>query len=408
MRCPGFFAAASIAAMLGIAGAAMAEPLHVAAAGSLTDAFTDLLHRFPAGADAVAPAEFGPSGLLREKIEAGAGFDLFASADMAQPRRLALGHPDRQVLHFTRNKLCALARTAEGLTADTLLDRLLDPKVRVATSTPGADPGGDYAWAMFAKAEAVHPGARATLETKALKLVGGGGATPLLVPGKGAVEGIFLADRADVMLGYCSSTASVIAAIPGLIAIPLPPALAVGAEYGMVLMNDHAATLRLAAFVMSETGQAVLHQYGFDPVGYLRPSAPSLLVGRSGQVAVGITLAGLPAARLHLDADPAHKAPAREWSGARLWDVLMAAGVVDPSKPAGQVREIVRITGADGYTAVLSLAEIAPEFANHPVLVADRLDGAAIPHEAWRLVVPGEQRLGRSVRDVVRIDVETR
>lgn len=389
-------------------GIARAEPLRVAAAGSLTDAFTDLLHRFPAGADSVAPATFGPSGLLREKIEASGGFDLFASADMGQPRRLAQGHPERIVLHFTRNKLCAFARGTVGLAGETMLERLLDPKTRVATSTPGADPGGDYAWEMFARADAVRPGARAMLEAKALKLVGGGDATPLLVPGKGAVEGVFLADKADVMLAYCSGGAPLLGAVPGLVSVPLPPALAVGAEYGMVLLNDRAPTLRLAAFILSEAGQAVLHDYGFDPVGYLPPPTPSLLVGRAGQVARRVALAGLPPARLHVDADPAHKAPARDWSGARLWDVLVAAGAVDPGKPAGQVREIVRITGADGYTAVLALGEIAPEFANHPVLLAEHLDGATIPHEAWRLIVPGEQRLGRSVRDVVRIDVEAR
>ena len=389
-------------------GIARAEPLRVAAAGSLTDAFTDLLHRFPAGADSVAPATFGPSGLLRDKIEASGGFDLFASADMGQPRRLAQGHPERIVLHFTRNKLCAFARATVGLNGETMLERLLDPKTRVATSTPGADPGGDYAWEMFARADAVRPGARAMLEAKALKLVGGGDATPLLVPGKGAVEGVFLADKADVMLAYCSGGTSLLAAVPGLVSVPLPPALAVGAEYGMVLLNDRAPTLRLAAFILSEAGQAVLHDYGFDPVGYLPPPTPSLLVRRTGQVARRVALARLPPARLHVDADPAHKTPARDWSGARLWDVLVAAGAVEPSKPAGQVREIVRITGADGYTAVLGLGEIAPEFANHPVLLADHLDDAAIPHEAWRLIVPGEQRLGRSVRDVMRIDVEAR
>jgi len=206
-------------------GIARAEPLRVAAAGSLTDAFTDLLHRFPAGADSVAPATFGPSGLLREKIEASGGFDLFASADMGQPRRLAQGHPERIVLHFTRNKLCAFARGTVGLAGETMLERLLDPKTRVATSTPGADPGGDYAWEMFARADAVRPGARAMLEAKALKLVGGGDATPLLVPGKGAVEGVFLADKADVMLAYCSGGAPLLGAVPGLVSVPLPPAL---------------------------------------------------------------------------------------------------------------------------------------------------------------------------------------
>ena len=59
---------------------------------------------------------------------------------------------------------------------------MLDPGLKLATSTPGADPGGDYVWAVFARADAVHPGAKATLEAKALKSVGGADSKPL-VPG---------------------------------------------------------------------------------------------------------------------------------------------------------------------------------------------------------------------------------
>src|SRR5215471_3096942 len=151
-------------ALVLLASPALAETLHVVGAGSLTDAFTDLIRRFPAGADTIAMPEFGPSGLMREKIELGMNADLFASADMEQARRLAIGHPERSVIHFTRNRLCAIARPAVGLTGANMLDRLLDPAVRLATSTPGADPGGDYAWAVFARAEAIRTGARAALE----------------------------------------------------------------------------------------------------------------------------------------------------------------------------------------------------------------------------------------------------
>jgi ABC-type molybdate transport system substrate-binding protein len=245
---------------------ARADSLKVAGAGSLTAAFTDLLHRFPAGADTVATPEFGPSGLMREKIEAGFDADLFASADMEQARRLAAGRPERMVILFTRNRLCAMARTAAGLTPANMLDRLLDPAVRLATSTPGADPSGDYAWAVFARADTIHPGARAVLEAKAQKLLGGGAKTPLLVPGKGAVEGIFLSDRADVVLAYCSGAPAVAREVQDLAAVPLPPDLAVGPAYGMVLLNVKPVTLRFAAFVMSEAGQAVLKAHGFDPV----------------------------------------------------------------------------------------------------------------------------------------------
>ena len=89
-----------------------------------------------------------------------------------------------------------------------------------------------------------------------------------------------------------------------------------------------------------------------------------------------------------------------EWTGPLLWDVLTDAGVVDPKQPEDAVRLVVRVTGSDGYIAVLALAEMAPQFAGHPIQLAE------LPDKSLRLVVPGERRGGRSVRDVVRIELE--
>lgn len=244
----------------------MAEPLHVYAAGSLTAAFTDIVKAFPAADGDIATPVFGPSGVLREKIEHGDHADVLASADMEQPRKLARSRSDAFVVMFTRNRLCALGKGSLNLTSDNLLNKLLDPSVRLATSTPGADPGGDYAWAVFARAEAVHPGAQAILQKKAMQLVGAANSTPL-VPGRGAVQGIFLADRADVMLGYCSSGQAVMQEIPGLTNVPLPPSLTVGPAYGLIVTSDHPLAARFALFVLSEQGQAILRQHGFDPIG---------------------------------------------------------------------------------------------------------------------------------------------
>jgi ABC-type molybdate transport system substrate-binding protein len=146
----------------------------------LNAAFTDIVAAFPAAAGDVAAPVFGPSGVLRERIERGDHVDVFASADMDQPRRLARTRSGSFVAMFVRNRLCALGRAKIGLTSDNLLDRLLDPSVRLATSTPGADPGGDYAWAVFARAEAVHRGAQAMLQQKAMQLVGGPNSKPLV------------------------------------------------------------------------------------------------------------------------------------------------------------------------------------------------------------------------------------
>jgi molybdate transport system substrate-binding protein len=389
----------------------LAETLQVVGAGSLADAFTDLIRRFPAGADMIAAPEFGPSGLMREKIEGGMNADLFASADMEQARRLAIGHPERSVIHFTRNRLCAIARAAVGLTPANMLDRLLDPAVRLATSTPGADPSGDYAFAVFARAETVRTGARAALEAKAQQLYGGGAKTPLLVPGKGAVEGIFLADRADVGLSYCSGAPAIAREVPGLAVVPLPAELSVGPAYGMVLLNTKPLTSRFAIFIMSEVGQAVLKAHGFDPVGLIEPipPVPGLLVQRTGQASHMLSferLAALKPITQRVGFLTGQGEQQNEWTGPLLWDVLAAAGAADAIKPGEQVRLAVRVTGADGYTAIIALAEISPQFAGRPVQLADRLNGALLPDHGLRLVVPGDKRGGRSVRDVVRVDIE--
>jgi ABC-type molybdate transport system substrate-binding protein len=111
------------------------DGLRLFAAGSLTAAMTAMLVESGLPQDRIAPPVFGPSGVLRERIEGGAPADLLASADMTQPRRLP-------VIMFTRNSLCALGRAGLGLTTADVLDRMLDPPVKLATSTPGFHPVG--------------------------------------------------------------------------------------------------------------------------------------------------------------------------------------------------------------------------------------------------------------------------
>jgi hypothetical protein len=59
---------------------------------------------------------------------------------MKHPKSLeakGLGGP---VAMFARNKLCVLAQDQIEVTPETLLDSLLDPAIRVGTSTPKAGP----------------------------------------------------------------------------------------------------------------------------------------------------------------------------------------------------------------------------------------------------------------------------
>ena len=54
----------------------VAEPLRIYAAGSLSEAFTEIVAAFPAKSDVATPV-FGPSGVLRERIEHGDHVDVF-------------------------------------------------------------------------------------------------------------------------------------------------------------------------------------------------------------------------------------------------------------------------------------------------------------------------------------------
>ncbi len=114
-------------------------------------------------------------------------------------------------------------------------------------------------------------------------------------------------------------------------------------------------------------------------------------------------LAVLPQHQLTL---PTGTPPApHSFEGPLVWDVLAASGTIDPARHADAVRQWLVVRGADGYAAVLALAEIAPDFENKPVLLAFRMDGTDLDHP--RLVVPAERRPGRSVRDVAALGVES-
>ena len=80
-----------VLALAGLAGAlqdARADNLHVLAAGSLREAIGEIGDRYKAATGIDIAAEFGPSGVLRERIEKGEKTDLFASADNGMGRLL--------------------------------------------------------------------------------------------------------------------------------------------------------------------------------------------------------------------------------------------------------------------------------------------------------------------------------
>nr|WED69291.1 substrate-binding domain-containing protein [Pectobacterium colocasium] len=127
----------------------MTNPLRLYAAGSLRLALTPLLATFSERYAVDVVPTFGPAGLLSEKIIHGDAVDIFASANCAHPLRLkALGLVEETRV-FTRNHLCIVMRNVPELTSQSWLMALLDPRFVLSTSTPGSDPGGDYAFELL-------------------------------------------------------------------------------------------------------------------------------------------------------------------------------------------------------------------------------------------------------------------
>jgi len=73
------------------------------------------------------------------------------------------------------------------------------------------------------------------------------------------------------------------------------------------------------------------------------------------------------------------------------------------------LRDVVLVTGRDGYAVALSLAETDPAMRKAAILLADRADGQPLAETAgpYRLVVEGDQRAARCVRMVASIAVRT-
>ncbi|WP_283815776.1 molybdate ABC transporter substrate-binding protein [Bradyrhizobium lablabi] len=244
------------------ANAADAVLLH--AAGSLRGALTEVGDAFEKSAGLKVQAKFGPSGLLKDEIATGGKAEIFASANMEHPQALAKTGRSAPVVLFARNKLCALVRPGLAVTSENLLERMLDPDVKLATSTPKADPSGDYAFETFRKTEGIRPNARATLETKALQLTGG--ATSAAPPTGRNPYGWHIAEgRADIFLAYCTAARDARKENPELQTVALPEALAVSADYGLTVTKDASpGAYQFALFMLSSEGQRVLASHGFS------------------------------------------------------------------------------------------------------------------------------------------------
>lgn len=227
--------------------------MKVLAAGSLRTVWTSLMAHLPEPVE----AEFGPAGLLRERIEAGEFCDLFASANLAHPRALLAAGRALAVFPFASNQLCLTVRREVWRKGDDWFSLLTRETLRIATSTPGADPSGDYAQELFTRMGA----AGESVRRRAQALVGGRDSAPI-PPGRLAAEWILHSGKAEVFIGY-ASYGETLRQMERLKVITIPPPYNPLANYACAVITPQAQPL--ADFLLSVEAQKIVQQAGFLP-----------------------------------------------------------------------------------------------------------------------------------------------
>jgi molybdenum ABC transporter molybdate-binding protein len=231
----------------------MAEALHLLAAGSLSQVLAELGPVVGRNVE----TRFGPSGLLRAQIEAGAKWDMFVSADQDQPTRLhklGLGAVPRILCH---NTMALILRP--DLAGCDALDLLRDGRLRLGISTPGNDPSGDYAVAVLNRLDpAIAP--------RALRLTGAPD-LPQAPKGRNTYAWMLTSGAADLFLTYRSNAIAALADTPALGALDLPEHYQIRATYALTLRQGAGPeAVGLRDLILGPAIQSRLVASGFAPI----------------------------------------------------------------------------------------------------------------------------------------------
>ena len=256
----------SLAVALEAPASAQDNGLVLYGAGSLREAMSEMAAAFTRERGIPVRTQFGASGRMRERIEAGDKVDVFTSADIGHAAKLVADGRASVMAMFARNALCLLAPTGRAPASNTgVLDALLAPGVRIGVSPARIDPLGDYTVQFFDLAEARKPDSGPILRARAVVLDNPPGAPPS--PSGDYYLDALRGGRIDLAIVYCSGKARYAKLDPGLVMVAFPPDMTVGPQYGLAVMTDaRPEAMQLALTILSPPGHNILAANGFSPV----------------------------------------------------------------------------------------------------------------------------------------------
>jgi molybdate transport system substrate-binding protein len=412
----------------------------VFAASSLTDAFQDVASGFrQANPDARVTFNFGASSQLATQLGQGAKADVFASADQTQmdnaKKADAIAGSDQV---FARNRLVLITPKDNPQHIAAVKD-LANPGVKFVTAQPSV-PIGQYTAQLLDKA-AADPAYGADFKSRVQAN------TVSQEDNVRQVVSKVQLGEADAAIVYSTDPAPPVR--DQLQLIQIPDALQQLATYPIAVAKgaNSAGGEAFVSYVLGPDGQATLAKWGFLPPTATTPAAQATPQsgggggpGRSGGAtpaaaapvpavasstfSPGVQLAGLVGtprsfSRQDLQALPAEKVQVRylagqgsesaSFTGTRWLNVFDAAGgaKLPTDMNNAKLRVSVMVTAADGYQVAFGWGELDPEFGAAPILLAYARDGQPLGDKQGmaRLVVPGDERGGRSVSMVTRIEL---
>jgi hypothetical protein len=116
------------------------------------------------------------------------------------------------------------------------------------------------------------------------------------------------------------------------------------------------------------------------------------------------TLAALPSVERDVTFKTSKGPSSGHYKGVLFWDVLTANKAFEGVGHNEELAKTFVVTGRDDYRIAFSVGEIHPEFGNSPMMIATEVDGKPF-EDGLRIIVPGDQRGARNVREVVRIEL---
>lgn len=212
--------------------------LSLFAAGSLRATLPAFIEHYQKKTGKKWVLTFGPAGLLRQRIEQGEPCHLFLSADENNAHQLISKGIALQYAPFIGNQLCLTVNRDVVNQHDTWLSLLANPVLKLGTSTPKADPSGDYSWQFFDNIERDNPSLGKQLKQRAIPLVGGENSAHI-PKGRMAAHYLITSHQADIFIGY-QHYQTKLSQFPELALFAIPTPFNVTARYCIALIDPQA------------------------------------------------------------------------------------------------------------------------------------------------------------------------